>query len=79
MDADERPVLRCFVSFPIQPDPDWWTDPALVSLELALELKRRGYLVIGPDPEDEQMLAAYERIQRAVERQRKKKWFEIPD
>ena len=77
MIADDRPVVRCFVSLPLRPEPEWWTAPALVSLELALELKEvGGYIVVGPDPHDERDLAAFERIKRAVERHRTKKWFE---
>lgn len=66
MDADERPTLWCFVSYPIEPHPDWWTGPALVSLTVAEELKQRGYIVVGPDPQDELDLAMYERLQRAT-------------
>lgn len=74
MDPEERPVLFCFVSYPIEPDPDWWTEPALVPLTSAEELKQRGWIVVGPDPQDERDLAMYERLQRACPK--KKAWFE---
>lgn len=76
MDADERPVLRALVSYPINPlEPERWTDAAFVSLELAVELQTKGYIVLV-DPQDERDLAMYERLVRAVEQQRKRKWFE---
>lgn len=66
-----RPTLHVFVAFPLCNDV--FSEPALVSLELALELKQRGYQVVGPDPADEEELAAYERLMRAPN---KRKWFE---
>lgn len=74
MDLDERPVLYCFVAFPIAAD--IFSDPAVVSLELAAELKTRGYLVVGPDPADEIELALWLRTQQHTP---KRKWFESHD
>lgn len=80
MNTDERPVLWCFVSYPIIHDtPERWSEPALVALEVAEELKQKGYHVIGPDPAGEEALATFERERLAVEQQRKRKWFEQPD
>lgn len=77
--ADERPRLHALVSLPLRQEPEWWTAPALVSLELALELKEvGGYMIVGPDPQDERDLAMYERLVRAVEKHRHKKWYEAP-
>lgn len=76
MEMDDRPVLRCFVSLPIGDDPDEWTEPALVSLALAEELQQRGYIIVGPDPQDERDLAIYERFLRASQTKVKKVWFE---
>ena len=59
-------------------DPDWWTEPALVTLDVAEELRQKGYHVVGPDPQGEQDLATWEREVRAVEQQRKRRWFEAP-
>lgn len=66
-----RPTLRVFVAFPIYADV--YSEPALVGLELALELKQKGYQVVGPDPQDEEELAAYERLMRTPNRRR---WYE---
>ena len=65
MDIDRRPAIRCLVCFPIEADPDWWTESAIVSLELAAELQTKGYVVLV-DPQDERDLAMYERLVRAV-------------
>ncbi len=61
MNAVERPVIRCLVALEMKEA--LFTSPALVSLELAAEMKDLGYAVIGSDPEDEQALATYERRQ----------------
>ena len=55
----DKPILHCLVSLPITDT--LFTAPALVSLELALEFKEKGYMVVGPDPQDEQDLANWER------------------
>ena len=73
----ERPILRCLVAFAVEPNPDWYTDAAVVSLELAAELKERGWMVLL-DPQDERDLAMYERFERATKTTPKKKWFEVP-
>jgi hypothetical protein len=75
MDADERPRIRALVCYPLRSDPSMWTDSAVVSLEVAAELKAKGYLVLV-DPQDERDLAMYERLVRSVESQRKKRWYE---
>ena len=75
MDAAVRPVIRCLVSFPVEPHPEWYTEPALVCLDVAAELQTRGYMVLV-DPSDERDLAMYERLERAVNQQRSKRWFE---
>lgn len=58
VNAMDRPVIHCLVSY------EWkdgeFTEPALVSLELAAELKERGYAVVV-DPADERDLATFER------------------
>jgi hypothetical protein len=52
---DGRPAIYCFASYPLTP---WlFTAPALVDLEMAAYLKRRGWWIIGPDPHSEQLLA----------------------
>lgn len=48
MDAEDRPIVLMFVSFPVAED--MWTEPALVDLETAYELRQRGWICIGPDP-----------------------------
>ena len=70
MEPDDKPTLYCLVAYPLTADV--FSDPALVSLELAAELKTRGYLVVGPDPANEIELALWERTQH----QPRKKWFE---
>ena len=57
--AMDRPVLRCFVSFPITDE--LFSATALVSLDTAVLLKEAGYMVVGPDPQDEQELASWDR------------------
>jgi hypothetical protein len=69
----DRPAIRCFVAYPL--GGDVFTDPAVVSLELALELREKGYAVLGPDPDDEIDLATYERLMRHPT---KRRWFEGP-
>lgn len=59
MTVAEKPVLHCLVALELREGV--FTDPARVSLELALEFKRKGYMVVGPDPDDEQDLATWER------------------
>ena len=70
-----RPVLHALISFPIRPEPETWTAGAVVSLEVAAEMKGKGYIVLV-DPQDERDLAMYERLLRAVEQHGKKKWYE---
>lgn len=71
-----RPTIRALVSFPLSAQPERWSEPAWVSLELAAELQTRGYVVLV-DPADERELAMWERLQRAVAPPRK--WFERAD
>ncbi len=54
-------MLHCLVALEVREG--LFTAPALVSLELAAEMKELGYAVVGPDPDDEQALATYERRQ----------------
>jgi hypothetical protein len=61
LDAVERPLLRCLVSYPVEDD---LTVFACVSLETAGYLKGRGWLVVGPDPHDTLALQEFERAQR---------------
>jgi hypothetical protein len=49
-DCDDRPTIHCFVALPLRPGA--FTSPARVSLELAAEMKTKGYMVVGPDPFD---------------------------
>lgn len=65
----DRPALHCFVAYPITSE--LFTEPALVSLDVAYEMREKGYVVVGPDPQDEIDLASFERSQRVT-----KKWFE---
>lgn len=58
----EKPLVRCFVSFPL--DEEIFTEPACVSLETAAYLKTRGWLVVGPDPSDVAALQEFERARR---------------
>ena len=69
---DERPTVHVFVALEIRPG--WFTAPALVSLELAEELHQKGYCVVGPDPEDMDAVAEYDRVKRWLGV--KRKWFE---
>jgi hypothetical protein len=60
---DRRPVIQCFVAYPLG---DFeFTEPALVSLEVAEELFTRGYTVLT-DPQDEIDLATWERMHRWI-------------
>jgi hypothetical protein len=64
MNPDEaRPIVRCFVSFPLDADGLTFTAPALVSLSIAAEMKAKGYLVVGADPHDLIDLATWEKQQ----------------
>lgn len=69
--ADDRPRVRCLVSLEICPGV--FTDSAECSLELAAELRGKGYAVLV-DPADERDLASWERFQRSL-RTQSKKWF----
>lgn len=75
MHADDRPHIRALVCYPVKAEPEWWTDSAIVSLELAAERQAKGYIVLV-DPQDERDLAMWERLVRSVEKQRKRKWSE---
>lgn len=58
---NDKPVIRCLVALQIH---EWlFTESALVSLDLAAELKEKGWVVLV-DPMDERDLASWERIQR---------------
>lgn len=54
---DARPVLWCLAVCPLTEA--LFTAPALVDLEMASYLKRRGWWIIGPDPQGEQCLAEW--------------------
>ena len=69
---DERPTVHCFVAIEIRPGV--FTEPALVSLEIADELRQKGYRVVGPDPRDLEVLSEWERAQQWLKPRRK--WFE---
>lgn len=71
----DKPTLRCLVAFPLCADV--FSEPAVVSVELAVELHARGYMVLGPDPEDEGEYARWLQAQHALGVNRK--WFEAPD
>lgn len=78
MDADERPVLHALVCywsdvFGIIGDAHDW--PKVMPLEDAIDYARAGFAVLV-DPQDERDLAMHERLERAVEQQRSKKWYE---
>lgn len=70
--ADDRPRVRCLVSLEIHPGV--FTASAVVGLELAAELRGKGYAVLV-DPADERDLATWERYQRSL-RTHSKKWYE---
>ena len=57
----ERPIVRCLVARPLR-DGDV-SRPKLVSLAEAYIHMRRGWFVVGPDPDDIGALAAWEREQ----------------
>lgn len=58
MNAVDRPQIRCLVA--IEVAEGIFTESGLVSLELAAELKEKGYAVLV-DPADEADLATFER------------------
>lgn len=62
--CEERPAVRCLVSYPLSENVLNITAPIVVGLELAVELHKKGYMVIGPDPHDELALAEWERARR---------------
>ena len=62
----EKPVLRMLVSYALIADV--FTAPALVSLELAAQFQAEGWMVVGPDPQDEIDLAAWERARPWAQR-----------
>jgi hypothetical protein len=65
----EKPTLRVLVALPMVADV--FTDPVCCSLEFYYdELRGLGYRLVGPDPDDEIELAAYERLMRAPQRKR---------
>lgn len=74
----ERPSIRALVSFPLREEPEWWTDPGVVTLELAAELVTRGYIVLV-DPADERDLAMWEILNRRAPKKAGRKWFMPPD
>jgi hypothetical protein len=61
VDAAEKPLVRCLVSYPVE---DELTILACVSLDTAAYLKGRGWLVVGPDPHDIIALQEFERARR---------------
>ena len=69
---DDRPLVHCLVAIEVRAGV--YTEPALVSLELAEELRGKGYHVVGPDPEDLDAVAEYDRVRRWLGVSRK--WFE---
>jgi len=70
--ADGRPLVHCLVS--IELHPGFFTDAAVVSLELAAELREKGYAVLV-DPADERDLAMWERLQRSIAPRRR--WLDV--
>lgn len=66
---DDRPVIRCLVSYPVG---RIFTAPVLCSLTLAVELQEKGWMVLV-DPKDEVDLATWERLRRVP---KGKKWYE---
>lgn len=46
---EDRPVVQCFVSKEVTEGV--WTEPALVDLDTAYDLKQSGWICIGPDPD----------------------------
>lgn len=63
MKGTVRPRIRAIVSFPLDPHPALWSEPALVSLQTAAELQARGWVVLV-DPQDVEEFATWERSQR---------------
>ena len=76
MTTDERPPVACFVAR--QLTESRFLGPFLVSLETAADLHALGWIVVGPDPHSEQMLAEYERAQEWMQ-SHKPKWFDQDD
>lgn len=70
---DDRPTVYAFVAYEVRPGV--FTDPALVSLELAAELHEKGYSVVGPDPADLEAVEEYDRARRYIAI--KRKWFDV--
>lgn len=60
-----RPIVYCFVAY-VYADGCVWGAIHRVRLETAAWMKEAGYAVVGPDPEDMQDLAQWEREQGSI-------------
>lgn len=60
-----RPKIRCLIARPLHSG--GFGKSRIVSLAAAYLAQRAGYVVVGPDPEDLQLLAAWERQQEGEE------------
>lgn len=64
MNGTTKPIVRCMAAITYG-EGHVWGEIHHVSLEVANELRQTGYSIIGPDPEDLQALAQWERQQIA--------------
>lgn len=58
---DAKPIVHCLVARPVS-DLIWGV-PQRTSLARAAKLKLRGWIIVGPDPEDMWALTAWEKRQ----------------
>lgn len=67
----DRPVVHCWIALIKGDGPNAYARPRIVKLSTALVAKESGrYIVIGPDPEDEEKLATWEREQSQINKPR---------
>ena len=74
MEYESRPHLHALVAFV---DPDFGiirTDPKMMPLEDAVDFARYGFVILL-DPQDEQDLAMWERLQRALAQPKRRAWY----
>lgn len=61
LSSNPRPVLWCFIAKPVYGGCGAVERSRMVPLSTAFLAKKAGWAVIGPDPDDEVALAAWER------------------
>lgn len=61
MVTDSRPVVRCFIAKAIPGSYGDVERSRIVQLSTALAAMEAGWIVVGPDPQDMEKLAAWER------------------